>query len=286
MPTSYLHPILITLDDLEFSKVDVSTAGVLSQALFAVDTFGTLNQPSVTLDRVAGSVTYTGTAAVGTGASFNTSMTGATGAATIDEYSCSEPEANYPAVLRSGGGASEAPDQILLGMIFCKMVQSIFTGSPTNADLTTNLDVTDVNVRTNGLFFDGDGGADLVTDILAKTNGANASNTGFARVITHTGGTNANADAEYDYWNVRTDHGENTAPPSATAESNAVAFADDDKVYVKYSMNGSFVAGTTLANSGQLSALETNATALATSPFENATVQLSFILGWVVTGLS
>lgn len=284
MPTNYLHPVLITLSDLEFSKVDVSTAGVLSEALFAVDSFGTLNAPSITLDRVAGTVTYVGTAAVGTGGSFDTTtMTGATGAATIDEYTCSEPEANYPAVLRTGGGASQAPDQILIGMIFCKMVQSIFTGSPTNADLTSNLDVTDVAVRTNGLFFDGDGGADLVTDLLAKTNGAAASNTGFARVVTHTGGTDANADAEYDYWNVRTTH--TPASPNSTAESNSVAFLDDDKIYVKYSMNGSFVAGTSLANAGSLSALESNATALASSPFQNATVALSFILGWVVTGM-
>ena len=278
--TNYLHPVLITLDDLEFSKVDVSTPGILSEALFAVDTFGTLSAPSITLDRVAGTVTYVGTAATGTG---NATMTGSNNAP--GEYTCSEPTTNYPGVLTNGTGASQAPDQILIGMIFCKMVQSIFTGSPNNAALTANLDVTDVSVRTNGLFFDGDGGTDLVTDVLAKTNGTGATNTGFARVITHTDGATPALDAEYDYWNVRTDHGANTDPPSATAESNTVAFANGDKIYVKYAMNGSFVAGASLANNGNLSALESNATALVDSPFENATVSLSFILGWVVADL-
>lgn len=291
MPTNYLHPVLITLTDLNFNKVDVSAAGELSQALFAVDSFGTLHQPSITLDRVAGTVTYalgankatTGTAAGGYGGT----MTGSAGAASINEYSCSEAETNYPAVLTDGagaGGASTDPDQILIGMVFCKMVHSIFS-APSLADLTAQLDVTSAAVRTNGLFFDGDGGDNLVNDVLAQTNGDAASNTGFTRVITH-GASDAES-AEYDYWNVRTTHTPTNDPDvDATAESNSVAFANGDKIYIKYSLDGKFVAGSSLDNHADLSALAANATALATSPFTNATVQLSFILGWVVDGIA
>lgn len=291
MPTNYLHPVLITLTDLNFNKVDVTAAGELSQALFAVDSFGTLHQPSITLDRVAGTVTYalgankatTGTAAGGYGGT----MTGQAGAASINEYSCSEVETNYPAVLTDGagaGGASTDPDQILIGMVFCKMVHSIFSApaGDTLADLTANLDVTSAAVRTNGLFFDGDGGTNLVTNVLAQTNGDSASNTGFTRVITH-GNSDAES-AEYDYWNVRTAH--TPAAPNSTAESNTVAFANGDKIYIKYSLNGKFLAGASLDNHEDLSALAANATALASSPFINATVELSFILGWVVDGLA
>lgn len=290
MPTNYLHPVLITLTDLNFNKVDVSSAGTLSEALFAVDSFGTLHQPSITLDRVAGTVTYalgankatTGTAAGGYGGT----MTGSAGAASIAEYSCSEDETNYPPFLTGGagaGGASTDPDQILIGMVFCKMVHSIFSAPPgdTLADLTAQLDVTDSTVRTNGLFFDGDGGDSLVVNVLAQTNGDNASNTGFTRQITH--GASPAESAEYDYWNVRTTHTPVADPDDqATAESNSVAFANDDKIYIKYSLDGKFIAGASLDNDGDLTALAANATALATSPFTNATVSLSFILGWVV----
>jgi len=290
--TSYLHPVLITLTDLNFSKVDVTDPGTMSAALFAIDEFGTLTAPSITIDRVIGQVTYTGTAALGPGPC---TMIGQDNDDGFD-FSCTEMAAEYPSELTDQSSFT-TPDQILLGMVFVKMVQSIFTSSTgTAADLTSGVDATDVSVRTNGLFFDGDGGAALVTNILDLTNGsagASATNNGFNRIVNHSEGSSTagdQSDAEYDYWNVRTAHSDTDADGNVDAESNSITFNDGDKVYVKYEMNGSFVAGASLDNSSygagnELSALQANATALANSPFQNATVQLSFILGWVVDGM-
>ncbi|GIS52534.1 MAG: hypothetical protein Ct9H90mP28_2500 [Paracoccaceae bacterium] len=289
--TSYLHPVLITLTDLNFSKVDVTAPGTMSSALFAIDEFGTLNAPSITIDRVIGQVTYTGTAALGPGPC---TMIGSDNDDGFD-FSCTEEAGKYPHELTDSSSFTE-PDQILLGMVFVKMVQSIFTSSTGNVeDLTAGVDATDVSVRTNGLFFDGDGGAALVNNILDYTNGsagASTTNNGFNRIVNHSEGSSTagvTSDAEYDYWNVRTAHSDTDADGNVDAESNTIAFANGDKIYVKYEMNGSFVAGASLDNTsygdGGLSALQANATALATSPFQNATVQLSFILGWVIQGL-
>ena len=289
--TSYLHPVLITLTDLNFSKVDVTDPGTMSAALFAIDEFGTLNAPSITVDRVIGQVTYTGTAALGPGPC---TMIGSDNHAGFD-FTCLEAAGSYPAELTDGSSFT-TPDQILLGMVFVKMVQSIFTSTTGDvADLTSGVDATDVSVRTNGLFFDGDGGAALVNNILDLTNGsagASATNNGFNRIVNHSEGSSTagdQSDAEYDYWNVRTAHTDTDGENGADAESNSIAFANNDKIYVKYEMNGSFVAGASLDNSsygaGALSALQANATALATSPFQNATVALSFILGWKIQGL-
>ena len=292
--TSYLHPVLITLTDLNFSKVDVTDPGTMSAALFAIDDFGTLTAPSITIDRVIGQVTYTGTAALGPGPC---TMIGSDNHDGFD-FTCTEVAGEYPSELTDGSSYT-TPDQILLGMVFVKMVQSIFTSTTGNvADLTSGVDATDVAVRTNGLFFDGDGGASLVNNILDYTNGsagASATNNGFNRIVNHSQGSSTagvESDAEYDYWNVRTAHSDTSDPADGTidAESNSIAFANGDKIYVKYEMNGSFVAGASLDNSsygaGALSALQANATALATSPFQNATVQLSFILGWKIEGIN
>ena len=203
-------------------------------------------------------------------------MIGQAEADAIPEFSCTEVSANYPTVVTN---ASAEPKEVLMGMIFNFMVQQIFSGG---AALTQNLNVTDPSVRGNGLFFDDDAGADVAADVLARTKGEDtngvATNGGFGRVITHTGGTDLNADAEYDYWNVRTEH-TNSGQANA-AESNTVPFADGDGIYIKYECLGTFEAGTALANNANLSALETNAAVISPSPFAAANVTISFILGW------
>ena len=137
---NYLHPVLITLTDLNFSKVDVTDPGTMSSALFAIDEFGTLNAPSITIDRVIGQVTYTGTAALGPGPC---TMIGSDNDDGFD-FSCTEEAGKYPHELTDSSSFT-TPDQILLGMVFTKMVQSIFTSTTGDvADLTSGVDATDV----------------------------------------------------------------------------------------------------------------------------------------------
>ena len=277
MSTTYLHPVTIALENIAFSKVDVATAGTMASALFALNNYGEIDTPSITVDRVAGTVTYAyNTVTQKTG---NVSMIGVAESAAIPEFSCTEDSDNYPTVVKND---SAAPAEVLMGMIFNFMVQQIFSGG---AALTTNLVVTDPTVRGNGLFFDDDAGADVAADVLARTKGedtdGNATNGGFGRVITHTGGTDANADAEYDYWNVRTEH--TNANQTNAAESNTIPFADGDVIYIKYECTGTFEAGDALANAAQLSALQANASVITPSPFQNASVTISFILGWDIS---
>lgn len=272
--TTYLHPVTISLADIAFSKVDVSSPGIMASALFAVNNYGEINTPTITVDRVAGTVTYGFTTI--TQKTGVTSMVGSVEADAIPEFSCTEVAADYPTTVTNG---SAEPKEVLMGMIFNYMVQAIFSGGK---DLTQSLDVTDPAVRGNGLFFDDDAGSEVAAEVLAKTKGLDtqgaAANCGFGRVVTHTGGTDANADAEYDYWNVRTEHTNSGA--ANAAETNTIPFADGDVIYIKYECLGTFEAGTALANNANLSALETNAAVISPSPFAAANVTVSFILGW------
>ena len=106
--TTYLHPVTISLADIAFSKVDVSSPGIMASALFAVNNYGEINTPTITVDRVAGTVTYGFTTI--TQKTGVTSMVGSVEADAIPEFSCTEVAADPASVPRGAVPGMQTSD--------------------------------------------------------------------------------------------------------------------------------------------------------------------------------
>jgi hypothetical protein len=267
MAKVFLYPTIVDLADIDFKKIDIEIgSGTLDSALFGVIDYGTIAGPSIIVNRVTGALDYSTTnSSAADFAGHNTGNVSLKGSA----YSSSQlvftvDVANYPSTLTDD---TKVPDQVLAGAIFNYMVLAIFNGS------TTGLDIANSVVRGNGLFFVDDPTTGMITDIDTKTSAK------FARQITST----SDAD-EYNYWNFR------TSEVSGPLETNSVDFSAGDKIYIKYSIDGQLIPSTAdEINENNLTAISsgnsgTQLTGVTTpvSPFNNATVPITFILGWTV----
>tara|TARA_Y100000748_G_scaffold304027_2_gene311383 strand:+ start:1679 stop:2488 length:810 start_codon:yes stop_codon:yes gene_type:complete len=262
----FLYPTVVGLTAVNFEKIDIAIGtGTLANALFGIPAYGTIKDPTVTVDRVNKTVTYATTPTDNT--AFSGHATGTSGAlkgsqhnASYDQLTFDVSLTNWPSELTSGSDA--APDQVLCGAVFAYMVIQIFDG---DAALITNLDVTDTANRTTGLFFVSDPLGNMITDIDTKTAAA------FNKQITL-----ANEPDEYKYWNYR------TAETGVPKETNSVTFSsvNSDKIYVKYSIVCGFSAGTENINESNLDAITSSGT--QATPFTSADVTVTFILGWTV----
>ena len=294
MPTNYLHPVTVSLADIDFAKLDVETQGVMTAATFAILNFGVIKTPSVVVNRVAGTVTY---AAASFTPSADVTFLSGKGAANapdgggpdpLPEFDLSEDISVYPTVMIANHADNDMaahPDEngtvvgpnatnVLNGAIFSFMVLKIFE-TPTAGSLVAGLQACAPSVRASGLFFDDDGASGVAADVVSKSYNDAAS--GWNRTIDQSTKLD-----EYKYWNIRT--AENNGGAADATETDAVPFADNDFIYIRYSINGTFEQGdgTGLPLPSELDALQTNATFAATSPFSSVTAPLSFILGWKV----
>tara|TARA_B100000965_G_scaffold150813_1_gene125349 strand:- start:4365 stop:5180 length:816 start_codon:yes stop_codon:yes gene_type:complete len=264
----FLYPTVVGLTGVSFEKIDIAIGtGTLTSAKFGIPAYGTIKAPTVTVDRVNKTVTYT----TGPGADntdFSGHAAGTSGAlkglqhnASYDQLTFDQSLTDWPSQLTSGSDA--APDQVLCGAVFAYMVIQIFDGG---AGLITNLDVTTSANRTTGLFFVApDPLSNMITDIDTKTAAA------FNKQITF-----ANEPDEYKYWNYRT--AETTDP----LETSSVSFSavNSDKIYVKYSIVCSFSAASENIDETQLDAITSSGT--QATPFSSADITVTFILGWTV----
>ena len=292
MATNYLHPVTVSLTTIQFKKLDVETQGVMTSATFAILDFGVIKTPSVVVNRVAGTVTYSATSFTpNSTVTFLTGKSGAEGTPDpVPEFDLSEDISGYPAVMLSGDPANDMiyPDEgatvvnpnatnVLNGAIFSFMVLKIFETPSGGGSLVGSLQACSSSVRASGLFFDDDGASGVAAEVATKSKDDAAS--GWNRTVDKS--TNAAQEAEYKYWNIRTS--ENNALAANATETDSIPFANDDYVYIRYSITGNFEQGdgTGLPATAELDALETNAT-IAATPFSAVTAPLSFILGWKV----
>ena len=296
---NYLHPITVSLTTIEFKKLDVETQGVMTAATFAILDFGVVKAPSVVVDRVAGEVAYSATSFTPndtlthiTGkAGANSAADGGSDPDPVPEFDLSEDISGYPTVMLSGnadnnmsyGGLTVNPTatNVLNGAIFSFMVLKIFE-TPTAGSLVAGLQACAPSVRASGLFFDDDGASGVAAEVATKS--LSDTESGWSRTI-----NKAQKEDEYKYWNIRTAEnnaflGDGVTPNPDATETDSVPFANDDYIYIRYSITGNFEQGdgTGLPLPSELDALQTNATFAATSPFSSVTAPLSFILGWKV----
>ena len=165
MPTYYLFPTAVSLNDVNYSKVDLEIgSGQFAESDFAIIDFGSLTDVSIVIDRINGNVSKSINA--------NDIQTRTSGAEFLVSDSSSVP--NYlnldPSYLENDYNNSFAdsntdPKEILAGALFSCVVKQIFT----DATNTSTLDFTDPSFRQNKLFFDTDGTTTVVSDIINKT---------------------------------------------------------------------------------------------------------------------
>jgi len=295
---NYLHPVTVSLSDIQFAKLDVETQGVMTAATFAILDFGVIETPSVVVNRVAGTVTYSAAAFTpkatlthlsGKGAA-NSAADGGSDPDPVPEFDLSEDISVYPTVMLSGNADNnmdDYPDEngavvgpnatnVLNGAIFSFMVLKIFETPTSGGSLVAGLQACAPSVRASGLFFDDDGASGVAAEVATKS--YSDGDSGWNRTINQ-----ADKIDEYKYWNIRT--AENNADGTDATETDSVPFATNDYIYIRYSITGNFEQGdgTGLPLPAALDALQTNATFAATSPFSSVTAPLSFILGWKVT---
>ena len=165
------------------------------------------------------------------------------------------------------------------------MVLKIFETPTAGGSLVGGLQACDPSVRASGLFL-------MMMALLelpprSGIKSKDDTESGWNRTI-----NKSQKEDEYKYWNIRTAEnnaflGDGTTPNPDATETDSVPFANDDYIYIRYSITGNFEQGdgTGLPTASELSALETNATYAASSPFSAVTAPLSFILGWKVAGL-
>ena len=292
---NYLHPVTVSLSDIQFAKLDVETQGVMTAATFAILDFGVIETPSVVVNRVAGTVTY---AAASFTPSADVTFLSGKGAANapdgggpdpLPEFDLSEDISVYPTVMIANHADNDMaahPDEngtvvgpnatnVLNGAIFSFMVLKIFETPTSGGSLVAGLQACAPSVRASGLFFDDDGASGVAAEVATKS--YSDGDSGWNRTINQ-----ADKIDEYKYWNIRT--AENNADGTDATETDSVPFATNDYIYIRYSITGNFEQGdgTGLPLPAALDALQTNATFAATSPFSSVTAPLSFILGWKV----
>ena len=259
MPTYYLFPTAVSLNDVNYPKVDLEIgSGQFAESDFAIIDFGSLTDVSIVIDRINGNVTKSINA--------NDIQTHTSGSEFLVSDSSSVP--NYlnldPSYLENDYNNSFAdsntdPKEILAGALFNCVIKQIFT----DATNTSTLDFTDPSFRQNKLFFDTDGTTTVVSDIINKTQQA-------LNDVT----TTATNPSEVFYWSGFTHH---SAVPE---ETNSIGFQNGDKLMIYYTLRLNFVVPTTNTLSNIDIIDQSNIS--FNGPFQNATVDTSFVLGWNV----
>lgn len=301
---SYLNPTIISLDALDFTKLDVAPGtSQLIEANFAVKNAGYLQTLSINIDRdgevmnkeCAGAVIndyVDSAAATAEGAHGVPTFMGATaGAADVHMAGLIEAEESFHADLKSNTSAAH----MIKGAVFTLMVRKIFLlGTGESGVDTSTVDFSDLAVRRNDIFFynsavdgddneaDGTGATaqtdntDLVTDIEAKTL------TSFT--------TDASSwNDEMAYWGAR------TVVDASGKETEDVPFANDDTVLVMYQLACNFVKNNQGEAADDQAVYEESNSAIqgagvedgvtSFTAFNVAQTDFKFILQWKLTGL-
>ena len=257
MPTYYLYPTAISIDDLNFPKVDLEIgSGQFVESDFAIIDFGSLTDLSISVDRINGNVTKSINANDiqyhTSGAEFLVSDT-----SSVPNYldlNSNYLESDYNNSFRD---TNTEPKEILAGALFNCVIKQLFP----NATNTSIVDFTDPSFRQKKIFFDTDGTVYLVSDLINKTSQA------LNDVVTTV--TNP---SEVLYWSGLTHH---TAAPE---ETNTIAFENGDKLMIYYTLTLTFVVPTT-NNLSNLDIVDQSNISFV-GPFQNASVNTSFVLGW------
>lgn len=269
----YLNPTIVALDNLDFTKLDVSIgSGIFKQSDLYLSNFGVLNGVGVSVDRDGKSVRKS--IASENGVVLNSQdcklFTSTTPGEIPSYLSLNTNITDNQFHLNLTNGTTTDPEQLIRGIVFNLLVNAIFT------DVDTQLvDFTSQDIRSNDVFFSGDSTAQLILDLLDKTKEA------FSKTVTF----DENPD-EFLYWNTR------TAVDSSSLETETINFQNGDSIVVYYTLDLSFVANPSTDNLWSAPAIQDtpssgrgqiDTTMLdANRKFQGIETNMSFVLQWLV----
>lgn len=297
----YLNPTIVSLDELNFTKLDVAPGTALMIAAnFGIQEAGVIDGLAITVDRDNYVFDQTCSSATINTYADDTEAGNGNGKPTF--LGLQSQGGNMPSLIEDedhfhpnlkGQASSE---QMIKGAIFTLMVRRIFlVGTAATGVLTQSVDFSDEAVRKNNVFFynsavDGEGNegspgdsptatvtnTDLIIDIQNKTKDA---------FVADSSGSWTDVMA---YWAAR------TTVDASGLETETVPFANDDKVLVMYELACKFIKNNVGGVAGE--SLETNNNAINTSGTEDSTTVFStnfnlaetpikFILQWRLAGL-
>ena len=269
--TTYLNPTVITLDALDFVKMDIAPGTAkLIDVTFAIAGYGNLASLSITIDRVNKTCTKAcGNATASATAQPLLTKEDSEGVTPVYPYgNILAPANNYHSDFT---GAGLAPATLLKAALFNLMVRNIFDlgGASMEED---NLNFTQEAVRNNQVFFYSFDSGDIAADVLVKTKAELSSDP-------------SSWDDECEYWNYRTE--ETTTPE----ELSTVPFGANDKIWCVYSLTSTFTyavsdEGPNVAiDVNNLDAISQVGTQVSStdSPFQAASVVTPFALEWTIT---
>ena len=252
MSSNYMYPTIISLENLDFEKLDILPGTAkFAVADFAILNAGSIYDLSIIVDRYGQNLKKSCSGLVFSESNIETKFA-------EDVYGTS----SITGILDNGLTLSNEMmhqniiqptnnfDSVLKGILFAKMVHSVFD---MDDGTIKSYDFTDPSKRNESIFFDNDQTLNVANNIKYQTVGLDSSGNGdgvddsgnivyydsaFNQTITNWYGVSGESilNSEVEYWNARTGldlSGNHT-------ETGVIPFNPDDKLMVMYSISTTF----------------------------------------------
>ena len=250
MSSNYMYPTIISLEDLDFEKLDILPGTAkFAVADFAILNAGSIYDLSIIVDRYGQNLTKSCSGLVFSESNIETKFAeDVSGTSSItgilDNGLTLSNEMMHQNIIQPTSNF----DSVLKGILFAKMVHSVFD---MDNGTIKSYDFTDPSKRNESIFFDNDQTLNVANNIKYQTVGLDSSGNGngvddsgnivyydsaFNQTITNWYGVSGESilNSEVEYWNAR------TGLDLSGNETDLIAFNGGSKLMVMYSISTTF----------------------------------------------
>ena len=250
MSSNYMYPTIISLENLDFEKLDILPGTAkFAVADFAILNAGSIYDLSIIVDRYGQNLTKSCSGLVfsesGIETKFAEDVSGTSSITGIlDNGLTLSNEMMHQNIIQPISNF----DSVLKGILFAKMVHSVFD---MDNGTIKSYDFTDPSKRNESIFFDNDQTLNVANNIKYQTVGLDSSGNGksvddsgnivyfdsaFNQTITNWYGVSGESilNSEVEYWNAR------TGLDLSGNETDLIAFNEGSKLMVMYSISTTF----------------------------------------------
>ena len=250
MSSNYMYPTIISLENLDFEKLDILPGTAkFAVADFAILNAGSIYDLSIIVDRYGQNLTKSCSGLVFSESNIETKFAeDVSGTSSItgilDNGLTLSNEMMHQNIIQPTSNF----DSVLKGILFAKMVHSVFD---MDDGTIKSYDFTDPSKRNESIFFDNDQTLNVANNIKYQTVGLDSSGNGngvddsgnivyydsaFNQTITNWYGVSGESilNSEVEYWNAR------TGLDLSGNETDLIAFNEGSKLMVMYSISTTF----------------------------------------------
>ena len=250
MSSNYMYPTIISLENLDFEKLDILPGTAkFAVADFAILNAGSIYDLSIIVDRYGQNLTKSCSGLVFSESNIETKFAeDVSGTSSItgilDNGLTLSNEMMHQNIIQPISNF----DSVLKGILFAKMVHSVFD---MDDGTIKSYDFTDPSKRNESIFFDNDQTLNVANNIKYQTVGLDSSGNGngvddsgnivyfdsaFNQTITNWYGVSGESilNSEVEYWNAR------TGLDLSGNETDLIAFNEGSKLMVMYSISTTF----------------------------------------------